>query len=544
MANSKKIILCLLIVALLNTSFVRPANAGSDYGASSWAQHYLKVAAEVAAAVAIQRLTSTIISKIKDSGPDGGPAFIQNWINFTTKAQYQGEAVFRAELSNAKLCNYFSDDIKSVFGVSPTDSISIAGQNVRTGSLDSYGLKTNCTMPSSFNVSNYQKDFSGNGGWAAFSRMLEPQNNYYGTLFTSLDEVSAQRSLSEKSNTDKAKAGGGFLGFGEKDCKLRAGNNCVVLGDIKTPGSIVGNAVNDAISNPSKFLASDKEDVIVTTAIQALTSWVVNKLFDNLLTSEVAGSSSDEIEAQAPQRTADSYKQEFCMAEDNMSGEAGTWIKDNYPQAWEDFSPEQPKCAGHIRTSPKGAPGTFSDNGCGKSYCELIKEDFDKNLYPYARCTESCMKVVAKPVDPSRLPGGNFVPVIKFPTPTPKTPPSAEFIPCDDPPKTTSPDPMSVMQQVKKDFPNINLAIEGPGPNTRDDFTAIVAWRLYKADANWGRKRAGGPQSTDTLGYLRTDIGPGRFEAIDLVHSSGTLQRGCYGVVDSSQTWIEPSPAP
>jgi len=118
------------------------------------------------------------------------------------------------------------------------------------------------------------------------------------------------------------------------------------------------------------------------------------------------------------------------------------------------------------------------------------------------------------------------------------------FVSCDSPPESISPNPMSVMQQVKSEFPNIDLTIEGPGPGTRDEFTAIVAWRLHQIDSNWGRKRAAGPQSTDTLGYLRPDIGPGRFEAVDIVISSGVLQRGCYGVVDSGQTWIQPIPAP
>lgn len=120
----------------------------------------------------------------------------------------------------------------------------------------------------------------------------------------------------------------------------------------------------------------------------------------------------------------------------------------------------------------------------------------------------------------------------------------AEFVNCDEPPDTISPDPMSMMQLVKSEFPDLDLINEAPGGG-RDQFTAIVAWRLNQTDSNWGRKRAGGPQSTDTLGYLRPDMGAGRFEAVDLLGGgTGALQRGCYGVVGADQTWIPPVSAP
>lgn len=119
------------------------------------------------------------------------------------------------------------------------------------------------------------------------------------------------------------------------------------------------------------------------------------------------------------------------------------------------------------------------------------------------------------------------------------------FIPCANPPSTISPDPMGVMLQVRSEFPGLDLTDETAGGG-RDQFTAIVAWRLAQGDGNWGRKRSGpaAPISTDTLGYLRPDIGPGRFEAVDMVvGGSGALQRGCYGVVGAGQVWEPAQPA-
>lgn len=405
MANSKRIVSCLLIIALLNVSLfstIPTANAGSDYGASNWAVHYLQVAGEVAATVALQRLTTRVLDRIKDSGPDGTAGFIQNWTNFVTNSQYQGEAIFREELGNTTLCSYFGGSIKSLFGAGQGSSL--RGQNTRTNNLDPFSVRANCTMPSNFNLTNYQNDFAGNGGWQAFSRMLEPQNNYYGSLFQSLDETSSQRALAEKSNINKTVSAGGFYGFGEKDCKLRVANTCLIPGDIKTPGSTVDKSIANALDNPAKTLSGSKSDVIATAAVTALTTLMVNKLFDLTTSSGDAGSSDFEIPS--PQRTADSYKQEFCMAENNISRDAGSWIKDNYPEAWNKFPVEQPLCRGSLRF---GGLGGYSHDACGKSYCEQVRNEFDKNQYPYSRCTESCMNDLKGPPRVG-LPPGSFNP--------------------------------------------------------------------------------------------------------------------------------------
>ncbi len=117
------------------------------------------------------------------------------------------------------------------------------------------------------------------------------------------------------------------------------------------------------------------------------------------------------------------------------------------------------------------------------------------------------------------------------------------FIDCDSPPLATSPDPTSVALQVQFDYPNLDLL----NPADRDMFTGIVAYELSLIDPNWGRKKAGpsSPISEDTLGYLRPDMGPGRFEAIDILSgSTGAIQRGCYGLVGPEQVWVQAPVAP
>ena len=94
------------------------------------------------------------------------------------------------------------------------------------------------------------------------------------------------------------------------------------------------------------------------------------------------------------------------MAEDNISKDAGFWVKDNYPQAWDKFPVDQPQCIGSVKL---GGIFGYSHSACGKSYCELVREEFDNNSYPYSRCTESCMKAVSGPPGVS-LPPAEFNP--------------------------------------------------------------------------------------------------------------------------------------
>src|SRR3989344_5052824 len=145
-------------------------------------EYITDVIARCAARTILSTMVGNIFNIMRTSGRDGGITFIKNWANFQTQAQYRGENIFRAQLSTAKLCDYLSSDIKKAFGVDPKKKTPITKQNTRTDSLQSFGLATRCTMPSDFTLEKYQNDFVGNGGWDAYARMLEPQNNVWGLM--------------------------------------------------------------------------------------------------------------------------------------------------------------------------------------------------------------------------------------------------------------------------------------------------------------------------------------------------------------------------
>ncbi len=503
MAYNKKIIASfVLIIALLNVPFVQTAQA-SDFGASVWARYFKDVIIKAAAQSAFKLLSNKIIEKIQSGGPDGKAAFVTSWINFETNAQYQGEDIFRGELTKAKLCDYFSKGLKATFGVKPTDSINIAGQNVRTGSLETYGLKTNCTLPSNFNISDYQKSFSKNGGWNAFSRMLEPQNNYYGTLFASLDEIARQRNLSQSAAVNNATAGKGFTGLlaGDKGCTLRgSGNKCLIEGEIKTPGSNLADAVTDTTSRGGAALLAAADGASI--AVSALVPFVLNKLFD------LGGSDSNvstDVSVSSEERTSESYKQEFCTAQDNISKRAGFYIRDNkdsaIKKAFEDFPPEHPECDG-------------GNDFCGKSYCQMVADQYhSENTYPYSRCSQACLKAVGEAPSlaaPSKPPPP--------PTPTPTNTDTCKTDPnsCPSPPEdalTKHPDRTSVVSSVKADLVAQGVNLSNCGAF---EITKRVAWEL-KGESAGLLKKPGGSNcqgfATDIIaypdGYIYDTLGDG-----------------------------------
>src|SRR3989344_7223348 len=132
-----------------------------------------------------------ITNVARTGGRDGGPAWVRNWRNFQLDAQYRGEGIFRGVLASTNLCNYFGSDLKNLFGAN--QRIDLTKIRTRINDFDSFQVKAGCTLPSGFDIEKYKQDFSGNGGWEAWSRLLEPQNNFYGALFQSLDEAGKQR---------------------------------------------------------------------------------------------------------------------------------------------------------------------------------------------------------------------------------------------------------------------------------------------------------------------------------------------------------------
>lgn len=233
------------------------------------------VSKETGADIAARCLAREILSAITDragdiartQGRDGGATWVQDWRSLNTESQTRGEGIFRAMLSTTKLCSYMSGDIKTLFGAN--SRVSLGKLNVRVGDFDPFTTKAACTLPKSFNMANYQKDFVNNGGWAAFAKLVEPQNNQYGLLSKSLDEVDKQRAAESSADEAEAIAGRGFLGT--RSCVVKSNGKCIVYSKIKTPGSVIGGLVEDSNKAEIDWIVSaDEISEVIASGIEIL----------------------------------------------------------------------------------------------------------------------------------------------------------------------------------------------------------------------------------------------------------------------------------
>ncbi|MEK7604056.1 MAG: hypothetical protein AAB461_02970 [Patescibacteria group bacterium] len=244
-------------------------------------EYALDIVARCAAREILIAMGRNITNVARNGGRDGGPAWVRNWRNFQLDAQYRGEDVFRGVLSSTNLCDYFGDDLKELFGA--TQQVDLKGLRTRVNDFDSFQLKAGCTLPKDFDFDEYKNDFSGNGGWEAWSRLLEPQNNFYGSLFQSLDEANKQRSVEESADLNEAAGGGGFTSIRGKDsidnCAITSpySGRCLVYKDVLTPGGIISGAVLGGIESELQWIAgTDELNEVVASGINIVLSRLLN----------------------------------------------------------------------------------------------------------------------------------------------------------------------------------------------------------------------------------------------------------------------------
>ena len=356
------------LLVLLSSLLIFPLQSRATDWFYAVKEFGVDLAARAIARAAFQNLSQGLVEQIQGKGRDGGPAFVTNWRNFQTDAQYRGEDIFRAMLASTKLCGYIDDEIKSVFNAKT--KIPLSGINTRVGSLESFGSRVSCTLPQGFDLANYQKDFKGNGGWQVFSRLSEPQNNYYGVLLESLSELGKQSAIEESADLNEALANDGYTsvrkGRAPNDsCQGRGANaKCVVLGNIVTPGKLLGETVANTIDQDLNWIATSDE---ISEVMIAVISATVDRLVNLAESSTTAPDPKIEKEQ--------SLKEEYCTAK-FPSDEA----LDKYGKT-KGFESKYDRAA--VRKSGYKGP------------CEGVRDKYGAdNPYPYQRCILACFKAV------------------------------------------------------------------------------------------------------------------------------------------------------
>lgn len=225
---------------------------------------------------ALTRMTNGMLNIVREKGRDGGPVYVQDWRNFTLQGQQRGENIWRGLLYIAAngdpdfgvsplLCSHIRES-QAFNSLQPTQVSGLiqSGLNRRVDSLQEYLVTAKCDPEVEKNYNIFTQNFSQGGGWDMWKRMLQPQNNIYGSIELAYQELTRQRSIEEKANTDEAIAGSGFTGkrgenASDSCLSFDISGRCVVYKNIQTPGFILAESTNKALNSELDWIVSSDE---------------------------------------------------------------------------------------------------------------------------------------------------------------------------------------------------------------------------------------------------------------------------------------------
>lgn len=253
----------------------------------------------------VNRLGEQISGIVEGVPTKDGPLFITNWRNYVLESQARGNDVFRTVLADASLCSHFGKDLKNIFGADKVASSEInsaklkdyLGKLVNLTSIPgqpSFKDIAKCTLPSDFDAELFKKDFAKGGGWETWEKLIEPQNNLFGSYMLALGERGRQIETESKSSENEALAGGGFLsqklgtdgsGVGSSGCVVKkigdeTNSRCTFMGKIVTPAQLLGESAANILDAKIKRVGAAEE---LTDVILSLADAVVSSLSDRLV---------------------------------------------------------------------------------------------------------------------------------------------------------------------------------------------------------------------------------------------------------------------
>ncbi|MEE8131700.1 MAG: hypothetical protein V3T98_01520 [Candidatus Paceibacterota bacterium] len=307
----KKTIIFLIVFSIIFNSsgfinFLKPTNKAEAFACANCSQVWLQIvkgAKDIAHFAAtklqfireewLQILRDTIVRRILDAMVDdivmwiqggGEPRFVTDWGGFMEDAFQAGVGDVAKELGLAWLCKPFGLQLQLSISYLP---------------VEKFSQRVECTLDDIVaNIEDFYENFE-NGGWIAYNEIWKPQNNFYGLMLMTHDEMLIRGAKEQKAAESEAIAGDGFLS--QKRCVEKdeqAFYECLaafsITGDpedtddedkeycesqtclkeeIITPGDTIGQMAADAVGKDIKYIVN------VKSYVAAIVNAIINRLF-------------------------------------------------------------------------------------------------------------------------------------------------------------------------------------------------------------------------------------------------------------------------
>lgn len=230
-------------------------------------------------------VSNAIVNTVLHSGRDGGPAFVTDWREFLQTSQHRGEDIFRAQLadaisgSNPTICPQLRTTLaNSLQAKSPISNFNYT--KYRTEAVQYFKERNRCTLPTNFDLTTFENNFTQGGGWDSWGKLIQPQNNIYGVYADSFKELNTQRGFEEGLDTSEAESGSGYTskrtgceGGGSGEGRPR----CVIWGQVVTPGDLFGQSGAATLDAELRFVGVSDEIAEVVVSVVGI---VIDRLAD------------------------------------------------------------------------------------------------------------------------------------------------------------------------------------------------------------------------------------------------------------------------
>lgn len=238
---------------------------------NAWVQNVFKVLLEYFKLKLLDMLSTQIVNWIT-GGKLGGPQYVTNWSNFLGEASRDALNIVISEVDKASgglICTNYAALLRNLLRV-----------NIGIPGVPYFQYQLSCSLGQIVsNINNFYADFT-RGGWQGYVTLLQPNNNYYGSMITVLDYRNQLEASRQRAAQNEGLASQGFLST--KRCKtptVDAGTGGLTgqcdEWEVTTPGKTLAGAIDSAATNRFGYINGMSQ---FASIVAILTDSVLNKL--------------------------------------------------------------------------------------------------------------------------------------------------------------------------------------------------------------------------------------------------------------------------